>query len=76
MSETGRERSEVDARTATFAAGWLIALSQLLINVQPLSLGAIAEAHHLSDRQLGYLSAAFVGSSTWAPSRAGLGPSN
>jgi MFS family permease len=54
----------VDARAAIVSAAWLIALSQILINVQPLTMGAIADAYHMTDRQLGYLSAAFVGFGT------------
>ena len=55
---------KVDAPSAVAAASYLIALSQLIINVQPLTMGALADAYQLSDRQLGYLSATFVGFAT------------
>jgi hypothetical protein len=64
MTHASRTASGVDAPSAIAAASYLIALSQLIINVQPLTVGALANAYHLSDRQLGQLSATFIGFAT------------
>lgn len=52
----------VDTWSAISAAAFLISLAQLIINLQPIILGALADAYGLSDRQLGHVSAIFVGS--------------
>ncbi|HVI33612.1 MFS transporter [Phenylobacterium sp.] len=69
MSQVGAartERSGVDRPAAIAAASYLIALNALIINVQPLILGALAKGYALGDRQLGYVSAVFVGFNTLA----------
>ena len=56
----------VDATAAVWAASYLIGLNQLISNVQPLILGALADGYGLSDRQLGHVSSAFVAATTVA----------
>ncbi len=65
LTETIRERQEaLDAPTAVVAAAYLSGLNMLVVNLQPLILGALADSHGLTDRQLGHISAIFVGFST------------
>lgn len=59
--EVGRDGRGVDAPTAIAAASFLLALNQLAVNIQPLLLGALADGYGLTDRQLGHVSAVFVG---------------
>lgn len=59
-------RPPVDAPSAVAAAAYLIGINQLIVNLQPLVLGALAETYHLSDTQLGHVSAIFIGFNTVA----------
>ncbi len=56
--------SHVDRPSAVIAASYLAALNALLVNLQPLILGAMAEGYGLTDRELGYVSSVFVGFNT------------
>lgn len=56
----------VDAPSAITAASYLIGINQLIVNLQPLVLGALADTYRLGDRQLGYVSAVFIGFNTLA----------
>ncbi|WP_374656772.1 MFS transporter [Phenylobacterium sp.] len=62
--ETAPSQRSVDAPSAVVAAAYLIALNQLVANIQPLLLGALATDYGLSDRQLGHVSAFYVGAVT------------
>lgn len=63
---TGRVaiQATLDSRAAVLAASFLSSLALLTINVQPLILGALAEHYGLSDRTVGQISAALVGSAS------------
>jgi MFS family permease len=61
-----RERAAVDAPVTVAAAAYLIGLNQLIVNLQPLLLGALADAYKLGDAQLGHISAIFIGFNTLA----------
>lgn len=54
----------LDAPTAVVAAAYLSGLNMLVVNLQPLILGALADSYGLSARQLGHIGAIFVGCST------------
>lgn len=54
----------VDAPTTMLGAAYLSGLNQLVANVQPLLLGALARDYGLSDRQLGHVSAVYIGAIT------------
>lgn len=60
------ERHPVDAPSAIAAASYLIGLNMLIVNIQPLVLGALATGYGFTDRQLGHVSAVFVGFNTLA----------
>lgn len=60
------EKNHLDARSVLTAGAYLIALNQLVVNIQPLLLGAMAQGYGLSDRQLGHVSAVYVGATTLA----------
>lgn len=59
-------KNNLDARPVLAAGAYLIALNQLVVNIQPLLLGAIAQGYGMSDRQLGHVSAVYVGATTIA----------
>lgn len=59
-------RPAVDAPSAVAAAAYLIGINQLIVNLQPLVLGALAGAYGLGDAQLGHISAIFIGFNTLA----------
>jgi hypothetical protein len=59
-------RAAVDAPSAVAGASYLIGINQLISNLQPLILGALATAYSLSDTQLGHVSAIFIGFNTLA----------
>lgn len=46
------------------AASYLVSLSMLITNLQPVILGALADNYGFSNRELGYLSAMLVGATT------------
>ncbi len=52
--------------TAISAASALIGINQLIINVQPLLLGALARHDGLSDTQLGLISSSLIGGASLA----------
>jgi|UPI0003B66EA5 MFS family permease len=60
----------VDRGSAIAAASLLIALNQLVINVQPLLIGALARHRGLDDGELGLVSSALVGGALLASSTA------
>jgi predicted MFS family arabinose efflux permease len=60
----------VDHWIAISAASMLIGINQLIINIQPLLLGALAEGNGLDDRQLGLISSALLGGATLASASA------
>lgn len=63
--DTQSERQALlDTPTAVIAAAYLSGLNMLVVNLQPLILGALADSYGLSDRQLGHISAIFVGFAT------------
>lgn len=65
MIETGPDRQRtLDAPAAVVAAAYLSGLNMLVVNLQPLILGALADSYGLSDRQLGHIGAIFIGFST------------
>ena len=69
MHKPLNERAEsraVDHWTAIAAASLMVGINQLIINVQPLLLGALAENQGLTDTQLGLVSSALIGGSTCA----------
>src|SRR5690349_7721498 len=61
MHEASGQASDVDRWTAVGAASILIAITQLVVNVQPLLLGSLAVHEGYTDRQLGIASSALVG---------------
>lgn len=63
---SGARSHPVDTPAAIMAAAFLMSLNQLIVNVQPLVLGALAETYTLSDGELGHVSAIFVGSTAIA----------
>lgn len=66
---TARQRAAhlpVDAPSAVAAASYLVGINQLISNLQPLVLGALADAYHLRDAQLGHISSIFIGFNTLA----------
>lgn len=54
----------VDEPISIGAAAYLVALNALIVNVQPLILGALAEGYGLADRDLGYISSVYIGFNT------------
>lgn len=56
----------VDRWTAIAAASILVGINQLIVNVQPLLLGALARHDGLSDTQLGLISSALIGGASIA----------
>ncbi len=58
------KQSALDAPSAVVAAAYISGLNLLVVNLQPLILGAFADSYGFSDRQLGQISAIFVGFAT------------
>lgn len=59
-------QADLDRPSAIAAASYFTSLTMLAINVQPLVLGALAVGYGLTDRDLGQISAVFIGSTTLA----------
>lgn len=65
LQQTGGDtRSVLDTPAAIAAAAYITGLNMLVVNLQPLILGAFADSYGFSDRQLGHVSAIFVGFAT------------
>jgi len=56
--------STVDAMSAVLAAAYLSGVGNLVVNVQPIVLGALADGYHLGDGALGQIGAAYIGFSS------------
>lgn len=63
---TNTSQPAVDAPSAVAAASYLIGINQLIMNLQPLVLGALADTYRLTDAHLGHISAIFIGFNTLA----------
>jgi predicted MFS family arabinose efflux permease len=59
-----KEHSGVNARSAILSAAYLSAISMLVMNVQPIVLGALADGYHLNSGALGQVGAVSVGFSS------------
>lgn len=57
-------QAALDSRSAIFAGAYISGLNVLIVNLQPLILGALADSHGFTDRQLGQLGAIFVAFAT------------
>ena len=60
----------IDSLSVVAAASLLVGLNQLIINIQPLLLGALARYNGLTDTQLGLISSSLVGGALCATSTA------
>lgn len=63
QSRTNRQKA-VDMPSAIFAGAYLSGLNMLVVNLQPLILGTYADTYNFTDRQLGHISAIFLGFAT------------
>lgn len=57
-------RSQADAPRAVAAAAFIAGLNALVMNVQPIIMGALADGRGLDDARLGQVSAIFIGLNT------------
>lgn len=59
--EADAGRHPVDAPVAIFTAAYVVSLNHMVVNIQPLLLGALAKDYGLTDRHLGQVSAVYIG---------------
>lgn len=64
MRQADKNAHAVDALSALIAAALLSGLTALVVNLQPIMMGALASGRGLNDADLGRLSAIFIGANT------------